>query len=88
VNRFREISKPQDDILVKKIHVDDNLEMKLCISSTDLSQLLNHFLKLDRLKHILDLLPTIRNYLHLHPINTFNAVKTLKLECKKIQIEF
>ena len=29
-------------------------------------------------------MPTIKNYLHLHPINTFNAVKALKLECKSL----
>jgi len=27
-------------------------------------------------------MPRIKNYIRLHPINTFNAVKALKLECK------
>jgi hypothetical protein len=82
VNKFMEISKFQDDILVKKNHVQNNLEKRSCVNSTDLSQLLNHVLKLDRLKRIIDLMPTIQNYIRLHPINTFNAVKALKLECK------
>ncbi|CAF1497745.1 unnamed protein product [Adineta steineri] len=67
-------------MLVKKTHVQNNLEKRLCITTTDLSQLLNHVLKLDRLRRILDIIPTIKNYLRLHPINTFNAVKALKLE--------
>ncbi|CAF5057688.1 unnamed protein product, partial [Rotaria sp. Silwood1] len=56
------------------------LEKKLCITATDLSQLLNHVLKLDRLKRIIDMMTIIKNYIHLHPINTFNALKALKLE--------
>ncbi len=68
--------------MVKKNHIINNLEKKLCVTSEDLSQLLNHVLKLDQLKRILDLMPRIKNYIHLHPINTFNAVKALQLECK------
>ena len=82
VNRYMEISKSQDDILVKRNHVQNNLEKRLCVTSTDLSLLLNQVLKLDRLKRIIDLMPTIENYIRLHPINTLNAVKALKLECK------
>ncbi|CAF1561008.1 unnamed protein product [Adineta steineri] len=80
INKFIEISKSHEDMLVKKHHVQNNLEKRLCITTTDLSHLLNHVLKLDRLKRILDMIPTIKNYLRLHPINTFNAVKALKLE--------
>ncbi|CAF3346668.1 unnamed protein product [Rotaria sp. Silwood2] len=80
VNKFMEISKSQENALVKKHHVQNNLEKKICITATDLSQLLNHVLKLDRLKRIIDMMATIKNYIHLHPINTFNALKALKLE--------
>ncbi|CAF1261150.1 unnamed protein product [Adineta steineri] len=80
INKFIEISKSHEDMLVKKTHVQNNLEKRLCITTADLSHLLNHVLKLDRLKRILDIIPTIKNYLRLHPINTFNAVKALKLE--------
>ncbi|CAF4976913.1 unnamed protein product, partial [Rotaria sp. Silwood1] len=80
VNKFMEISKSQENALVKKHHVQNNLEKKLCITATDLSQLLNHVLKLDRLKRIIDMMTIIKNYIHLHPINTFNALKALKLE--------
>lgn len=82
VNKFNEISQSQQDFLVKKHDIINNLEEKSCIISEDLSQLLNHVLKLDRLKRIIDLLPTIKNYIRLHPINTINAIKALKLECK------
>ena len=82
VNKYMEISKSQDDILVKRNHVQNNLEKRLCVTSTDLSRLLNQVLKLDRLKRIIDLMPTIENYIRIHPINTLNAVKALKLECK------
>ena len=67
---------------MKKSHVQNNLEKKLCVTSSDLSQLLNDVLKLDRLKKIIDTMPTIKNYIRLHPINTFNALKAFKLECK------
>ncbi|UJR31391.1 hypothetical protein I4U23_018885 [Adineta vaga] len=80
INTFVKISKSHEDILVKKNHVENNLEKRLCLTATDLSQLLNHVLKLDRLKRILDMIPTIKNYMRLHPINTFNALKALKLE--------
>lgn len=82
VNKFMEIFKSQDNILVKRNHVQNNLEKRLCVTSVDLSQLLNQVLKLDRLKRIINLMPIIQNYIRLHPINTFNAVKALKLECK------
>ncbi len=82
MNKFIEISTSQEDILVKKDHIQNNLEKKLCVTSTDLSRLLNDVLKLDRLKRIIEQMPTIKNYIRLHPINTFNAVKALKLECK------
>ena len=82
VNQYREIVKNQQESLIRKNHIENNLEKRLCVTSTDLSQLLNHVLKLDRLKRILELMPTIKNYIRRHPINTFNAVKALKLECK------
>ncbi|CAF1558282.1 unnamed protein product, partial [Rotaria sp. Silwood1] len=82
VNKFMEISKSQENVLVKKHHVQNNLEKNLCITATDLSQLLNHVLKLDRLKRIIDMMTIMKNYIHFHPINTFNGLKTLKLECK------
>ena len=88
VNKYMEITKSQEDLLVKKNHVQNHLEKRLCLTSTDLSQLLNHVLKLDRLKRMIDLIPTIKNYIRLHPINTFNAVKALKLECKYIHSYF
>ncbi|CAF4553692.1 unnamed protein product [Rotaria socialis] len=82
VNIFKEISKSEENGLVKKFHVQNNLENKLCINPVDLSQLLNHVLKLDRLKRIIGMTATIRSYLRLHPINTFNALNALQLECK------
>ncbi|CAF2039635.1 unnamed protein product [Rotaria magnacalcarata] len=56
------------------------MKKKLCITATNLSQLLNHVLKLERLKRITDMMTIIKNYIHLHPINTFNALNALKLE--------
>ncbi|CAF5133187.1 unnamed protein product, partial [Rotaria sp. Silwood1] len=53
---------------------------QLCTTATDLFQLLYHVLKLDRLKRIIDMMTIIKNYIHSHPINTFNALKPLKLE--------
>lgn len=76
------MSKSSEEILVKKAHVQNNLENRLCVTMTDLSQLLNQVLKLDRLKRIIELMPTIKTYLRLHPINTLNALKTLQLECE------
>ncbi|CAF1625727.1 unnamed protein product [Rotaria magnacalcarata] len=80
VNKFKEISKSEENGLVKKSHVQNNLENKLCINPVDLSRLLNHVLKLDRLKRIIGMMATIRSYIRLHPINTFNALNALKLE--------
>ncbi|CAF5039532.1 unnamed protein product, partial [Rotaria sp. Silwood1] len=80
INKFMEISKSQENALVKKHHVQNNLEKKLCITATNLSQLLNHVLKLNRLTRIIDMMTIIKSYIHLHPINTFNALKPLKLE--------
>ena len=77
-----ELSQADEDVLVKQQHVQNNLEQQLCISAEDLSQLLNHVLKLDRLKRIIDITPTIKTYLRLHPIQTFNALKALQLECQ------
>ncbi|CAF3805470.1 unnamed protein product [Rotaria sp. Silwood1] len=56
------------------------VKKKLCITATNLSQLLNHVLKLNRLTRIIDMMTIIKSYIHLHPINTFNALKPLKLE--------
>lgn len=77
-----EISQSEENHLVKKRQVENNLEKKFCVTSNDLSQLLNHVLKLDRLKRILDMTTAIKNYLRLHPINTFNSLRAFKLECK------
>jgi hypothetical protein len=33
-------------------------------------------------------MPTIKNHIRLHPINTFNALKALKLECKVDKYEY
>ena len=82
VNQYRDIVKTQADSLVRKNQIENHLEKRLCITAIDLSQLLNHVLKLDRLKRIIELMPTIKNYIRLHPINTFNAVKAFKLECR------
>lgn len=68
-------------MLVRWDHVQNNLEKRLCLTAADLSQLLDHVLKLDRLRRLLDMASDIRNYLQLHPITTFNALKALKLEC-------
>lgn len=76
-----DISKSHEDVLVKKNDVENNLEKRWCLTESDLSQLLNDVLKLDRLRRILDVIPSIKTYIRLHPINTFNAVKALKLEC-------
>ena len=81
VNRFVELSTAHRDVLVKKNDVKNNFEKKLCLTPANLAQLLNHVLKLDRLKTIIDMMPTISNYVRLHPINTFNALKAFKLEC-------
>ncbi|CAF1340332.1 unnamed protein product [Rotaria sp. Silwood1] len=56
------------------------MKKQLCTTATDLFQLLYHVLKLDRLKRIIDMMTIIKNYIHSHPINTFNALKPLKLE--------
>lgn len=82
VNQYRTILQTQSDSLVRKNDIENHLEKRLCIPASDLSQLLNHVLKLDRLKRIIELMPTIKNYIRFHPINTFNAVKAFKLECK------
>ncbi|CAF0920812.1 unnamed protein product [Adineta ricciae] len=80
VKTFVDISKSHEDILVKKNDVENKLEKRWCLTANDLSQLLNDVLKLDRLKRILDMISNIKTYIRLHPINTFNAVKALKLE--------
>ncbi|CAF0923040.1 unnamed protein product [Adineta ricciae] len=80
VNTFADISKSHEDILVKKNDVENKLEKRWCLTATNLSQLLNDVLKLDRLKRILDMMSSIKTYIRLHPINTFNAVKALELE--------
>jgi hypothetical protein len=82
INKFIDISKSIDDILVKKHHIENCLEQRRCVNINDLGQLLNNVLQLDRLKQLIERIPAIKAYIRLHPINTFNAFKAFQLECK------